>query len=540
MSVSEVAQASAATPADRTPVVGGSRSRRTTVVGAVAGLTLLGAVVRLVVAHQALFADELSTYWISATHGLGGVMSLMYGTGAIKHAEITPPMYFVAAWAATRLGHTALLLRAPSLIAGVLTIPLVYQLGLRSVGRRAALMACAVTTLSPFMIYYSTEARAYAILMLLVSGSTLSLLLALDTRRTRWWVVYAICTAGVIYTHYTGVFVLAAQLVWVLVFHAEARRPAILANLGAFVLVIPWLPGLINDYRSPTTEILSALSPFTPHVVWIVLTHWALGYPYAKLPGLPAVPGSSGVSGLTGVFPWPAIALIGLGAVVALVSLIRREPAWRASVARGDARWLLVIGLALATPVGEAIESLLSTHIFGIRNLAASWPALALAFSALLVYAGGRRSTVAVSLALVGFAIAAASMLTGAHTRPHYQQAAEYVDHTAKGGDVVIDETGILSPGPVTALDLTLHRPLPIVRALAPQERDHPFGLLDPHVSLPGASAQAARLAGGHDVFVVGGDGTDPSLRLLGYRRVAFRDYRGVMVAMFSRATPGS
>src|SRR5947209_12494181 len=39
---------------------------------AVAALTVLGAAVRVIVAHQSVFADELSTYWISATHSLGG------------------------------------------------------------------------------------------------------------------------------------------------------------------------------------------------------------------------------------------------------------------------------------------------------------------------------------------------------------------------------------------------------------------------------------------------------------------------------------
>src|SRR5437763_17076894 len=101
---------------------------------AVAALTVAGAVVRVIVAHQSLFADELSTYWISATHSLGGVLSLMYGTGRIKHAEITPPLYFLAAWLTSQVAHAAIWLRLPSLIAGTMTIPLVYLVDRRSVG----------------------------------------------------------------------------------------------------------------------------------------------------------------------------------------------------------------------------------------------------------------------------------------------------------------------------------------------------------------------------------------------------------------------
>src|SRR5581483_6881785 len=125
-------------------------SRLSASAGVVIVLTVFGMAIRLVVAHQSLFADELSTYWIVAAHGLRGVLSLLYSTASIHHAEITPPLSFVAAWVPAQLGHSPELLRSPSLIAGTLSIPVVYLLGLRTVGRAAALVATALTTLSPF------------------------------------------------------------------------------------------------------------------------------------------------------------------------------------------------------------------------------------------------------------------------------------------------------------------------------------------------------------------------------------------------------
>ena len=47
----------------------------------------------------ALFADELSTYWIVTAHGLGGVLSTVH-----SNAEITPPLYFVLSWASASSG----------------------------------------------------------------------------------------------------------------------------------------------------------------------------------------------------------------------------------------------------------------------------------------------------------------------------------------------------------------------------------------------------------------------------------------------------
>ena len=60
------------------------RSRALTLVG-LAALTALGAALRLGIAGQSLFADELSTFWIVSTNDLGGVVSTVH-----TDAEITP------------------------------------------------------------------------------------------------------------------------------------------------------------------------------------------------------------------------------------------------------------------------------------------------------------------------------------------------------------------------------------------------------------------------------------------------------------------
>ena len=256
----------------------------------VAALTVIGVALRLVVARQSLFGDEISTHWIVSGNDLPGVVSTVH-----TDAEITPPLYFVASWLATRIDLTPELLRAPSLIAGAAAIPLVYALGLRTVGRRAALVATALTALSPFMIFYSAEARGYELMVVLVLLSTLALLAAIDGRRTLWWVAYAVCACAAVYTHYTAVFALAGQLLWALWAHPEARRPALVASVAAAVAFLPWLSGLRGDLNSTTTEILSLLQPFELRWIRTSVTHWAIGHPFAGegtgLRDLPGVPG---------------------------------------------------------------------------------------------------------------------------------------------------------------------------------------------------------------------------------------------------------
>ena len=453
-------------------------------------ICLAGVVLRIVVAHQSLFADELSSYWIVTRHSLAQVIDLLYSRGRIQHAEITPPLVFLASWLTAQLGHTPELLRAPSLIAGALTLPAVYALGRRSVGRPAALLACAITALSPFMIYYSAEDRSYGLMMLLTVCTTLSMLLALDTGRRRWWVAYGAASAGAFLTHYTCAFLLLVQFVWLLCTQPAARRAALLANAGAMIALLPWAPGLIEDFRSPTTQILSALSPFTLHDVRLSVEHWAIGFPYVVAGGLRDLPGT------------PALVMLALAAMLALGGALT-EGVGEGLRRLAASRIGLIALLALSVPVGEAAASAVSTHIFGVRNLAASWPALALTCSALVVRAPRAPRRLAVALTLVAFSFGAVKMLSARFQRPDFAAVASYIERQALPRDVVLDGTGELSPGPLTGLDLTLRTPLRVVRFGAPQERDHPFNLLDVIDPVPASIRRGFALAAGARVFLV-------------------------------------
>lgn len=451
-------------------------------------LTAAGAFIRVQVADQSLFADELSTYWIVTGRGLGSVLSTVY-----SHAEISPPAFFVASWLTTQLGDGPEFVRLPSLIAGIATIPLIYLLGLRLVDRATGTVAAALTTFSPFMIYYSADARGYALMMFLVALSTFTMLNAADSRRVHWWVAYAIATCAVVYTHYTGVFVLGAQLSWLLWAHPTARRTALWANLAAVVGFLPWMPGVVQDFRSWTLPILFGLQPFTLHSVGLSLEHWTIGYPYAIDRGAIDLPG-----------PY-ALGLLAVALLLALTGL-GRELVRRRQVARPrqlPSRMVLVVLLAISVPVGAAICSSVGVQLFSVRGLAASWPGFALVLATLLCAAGPRLGYVAAALAVTAFALGGHKLLTEPYQRPDYRTAADFIDRQARPGDVVLDHTAVLSPGPLSGVDVAFRRTHRVFRAGAPQERDHPFGLQDPRVPLEQAVSGAIAAADGGRIFMV-------------------------------------
>jgi hypothetical protein len=453
--------------------------------GAVVGIVALGAVLRVWVAGQDLFADELATYWVVSTRGLKGVVDTVATT-----AEITPPLGFILSWLTTRAGLSPELVRLPALLGGIASIPLVYAIGVRTVGRAAALLATALTALSPFMVFYSTEARGYGVLMALLLASTLVLLIAVDDGGARWWVVYGVLVCMAMYTHYTAVFVLAAQLGWAVWTHPRARRPALVATLVAALLYLPWLPSLKGDIDSPTTDILSAFSPLTFETVRLTLGHWTIGFPFAG-PGqsLSELPGGLGMLLL--------VASLGVGAY-GIVTMRSRLGPWFA--ARGG-HVSLVLLLALATPVGTLLQSAVGTNVFSTRSLAASWPYLAITVSALITVGRPLVRLTAAGLAVAALAVSAITMTGQDFRRPDYTSLAHFIDEHP--GGVVIDGANF-TPGPLANFDVEGSTPdAPVIRLNAPEQKRLPFAVGEPLPDPAEVAQRAVEAADGGPITVV-------------------------------------
>ena len=183
-------------------------------------LTVGGLLLRLPSFHDSLFADEISTYYMVTGHGLGRVLRLVE-----SNQETSPPLFFMLAWATKGLLNSPVeSIRLVSLITGTAAIPLTFLLGLWTVGRRAALVGATFVALSPYMIFYSTEARPFMLMLFLSLLSTLALLRALDSGQNGWWVAYAACSCGAFYTHYSAVFVLAVLFAWAFWSQPQARK----------------------------------------------------------------------------------------------------------------------------------------------------------------------------------------------------------------------------------------------------------------------------------------------------------------------------
>lgn len=216
--------------------------RRTTT--ALLGLLVLAAALRFpTLGVQSYWADEAATVDV-LRHPLGELL------GAIRDQESTPPLYYLLAWGWTQvLGDGEGALRSLSALFGLATVPVAAALGWRFGGARAGLVAAGLVATNPLLVWFSQEARAYALLVLLAGLSVLLLLRALDDPAPRRLLAWGACVAAALASHFFAVFLVAGEAVSLLVaLRADRRALATTAALPA-VVSLALLP-LALDQRS--------------------------------------------------------------------------------------------------------------------------------------------------------------------------------------------------------------------------------------------------------------------------------------------------
>jgi mannosyltransferase len=336
-----------------------------------AGVVALAALVRFATLdEQSFWYDEAVTVGL-VRMDLGDMLD------RIPDSESTPPLYYVAAWLWAKLfGAGEVGLRSLSALCGTAFVPVMYAAAARAAGARAGLVAAALAALNPLLVWYSQEARVYALLVLL-AGLSFHLFVRLLTgdARRRTVVLWALVSALALAAHYFAVFLVALEAAWLLVAAAN-RRPIAAATAALAAVELAHLPLLVHQRSLDLADFIDEIP---------------LGYRLARTPkqflvGFDA-PGevvSAVVAGLLAAF---ALWLVWTRAT-------DRE--------RRAATIGLLVGGSLL--VATALLAVVGVDYFDTRNVLVAWPPLALAVA---VGFGAERSgrtgvVAATALALVG------------------------------------------------------------------------------------------------------------------------------------------
>lgn len=216
----------------------------------VAGVATVALVVRLLIT-RGLWVDEAS----SVAQAEMGFHAMLHN---LRTTDVHPPLYFSLLWLDIRLfGSGELAVRLPSIAAGVALVPALYAAGRDLYDRRAGIVAAGLAAFAPQPVWYSQEARMYALFMLFAVIAVWGQVRVLRRGRPRDWVLYTAAATALAWTQYFGLLLVALQQA---VFALAAwRRPATrgpllrswaVAGAVAFVLVAPLVPFAYHQFAA--------------------------------------------------------------------------------------------------------------------------------------------------------------------------------------------------------------------------------------------------------------------------------------------------
>ncbi|MFC1711440.1 glycosyltransferase family 39 protein [Patescibacteria group bacterium] len=197
----------------------------------------IGFLLRLIAINQSLWLDEAISFNAAS-------LSLKNYFAKFALKDFNPPFYYlVLHYWLKAFPKTELFLRLPSIIFGVLTGIFIYKIyNLVFSNKKQALLSLILLLTSPLHIYYSQEARVYALSTLLVSASIYYFMLVIKNKRNKNLIFYTIFTLLMLYSHYLSFFIIFLQFLYSLVLGRGKLKKIFLAFLAIFILYLPWLP----------------------------------------------------------------------------------------------------------------------------------------------------------------------------------------------------------------------------------------------------------------------------------------------------------
>ncbi|MBK8294617.1 MAG: glycosyltransferase family 39 protein [Solirubrobacterales bacterium] len=202
------------------------------------GIVLLGAILRFATLDiQSFRYDETVTVMRILQPNLFDTLS------AIPNSESAPPFYYFIAWFWSQVfGSGEVGLRSLSALLGTGSIVVMYLSAVAlKLPRRAGLIASGLVAVSPVLIWFSQDARAYSLVFFLAALAFYFFAKSLDETRTKFLVGWAVCSVLAMWTHYFTGFLFIGEAALLLLW-AENRRRVLVAIAGIAVGTLAVVP----------------------------------------------------------------------------------------------------------------------------------------------------------------------------------------------------------------------------------------------------------------------------------------------------------
>ncbi len=160
--------------------------------------------------NQSIRLDEAQSIW-AATKPINAILDYA------AH-DVHVPLYFLLLhfWMMI-FGTDIIAARALSLLFFLLTIPILYLMTKNLTNVRTALLTVTLFILSPFILWYSSEARMYTLFTFFSTLNNLYFIRFFSSEGKRGKMEYFLSAILGLYTHYFFIFLLVSQLLFIIV-----------------------------------------------------------------------------------------------------------------------------------------------------------------------------------------------------------------------------------------------------------------------------------------------------------------------------------
>lgn len=196
--------------------------------------TIVGCILRFYnLGFNSLWLDEASTYEF-AKNSLWGIWDIT------ANGEFNPPLFhWIESWMLV-FGNSEFILRFFPAVCGVLSIPVVYLVGKEFIDRNVGIILAAAFSLSPFLIFYSQEARAFSTMLLFIACAMVFYFRGLRTGKIGNWVMFGVFAALSYWTHFYSMVIIVGLIIYAIVVSLSKIREnykSLIVAIGVFSII---------------------------------------------------------------------------------------------------------------------------------------------------------------------------------------------------------------------------------------------------------------------------------------------------------------
>ena len=403
----------------------GDRRLSEVVEGPIAGLHKIGIGITLLIATLLrLYQLNTEGVWIDEMFSMRDAENFNFQSPSAR------PLYYILLRFWMGFGEGDAWLRGLSILCGIGSVFLVYQLGRRLLGELEGQVAALVMALSPLFINHAQEIRMYSLSTLLTLGGTLAL--AVASRQPNYWGIgtWAVMRyLAIITTPLNVTLLLPDCLLWGWKFR-QNRRWLLVFGAGLLFIGLAWAPLVLTELLAKTEKFVSQHSAWEDDGGGIKsilsrLTSFAVYWPLKDV--------TPNRVGLAYYMAFTLVLVVLLG--IALCMQRRSE----------GVRWIAAWGLLPAIVIFVASQTLLSGTIWRARYLLFVAPYLLLLFAAGFAYLWRRQRPVA-SVVALAYGIAVTGGLHhyyGTLYREDWHGALQMIQSQTQTGDVMVQYSSL-------------------------------------------------------------------------------------------------